>query len=128
MGLPGEAFARGTAAIPDNQALNRRKSDLEKRLRRYEGDDTAEIELPVGAKGSVVAVDPKYDFVILNFGRDKGLQENAKLLVNRDGKLIGQLKVTSVEQNRAIANVIPEWKQDEIMEGDQVIPSKVQPL
>ena len=114
--------------IADNQALLRRKSDLEKQLRRYIGDTVPDIELPVGAKGNVVAVDPKYDFVILNFGKDKGLQENAKLLVNRDGKLIGQVKVTSVEQNRAIANIMPEWKQDEIMEGDLVIPSKVQPL
>ena len=116
------------ALTVDNQALNRNRADLQKRLDRYEGGVERDIELPVGAKGNVVAVDPKYDFVIVNFGRDKGLQENAKLLINRDGKLIGQVKVTSVEQNRAIANVMPEWKQDEIMEGDQVIPSKVQPL
>jgi DNA repair exonuclease SbcCD ATPase subunit len=114
--------------VADNQALIRNRADLQKRLDRYEGGVEREIELPVGAKGNVVAVDPKYDFVIVNFGRDKGLQENAKLLINRDGKLIGQVKVTSVEQNRAIANIMPEWKQDEIMEGDLVIPSKVQPL
>ena len=114
--------------VAENQALNRRRTDLERRLERYEGGREPEIELPSTAKGSVVAVDPKYDFVILNFGGDKGLVPNAKLLINRDGKLIGQIKVTSVEPNRAIANILPEWKQDEVMEGDIVIPSKVQHL
>jgi hypothetical protein len=112
--------------VADNQALNRRRTDLQRRLDRYEGSRDVEIELPVAAKGNVVAVDPKYDFVILSIGSDQGLVPNARLLVNRDGKLIGQVKVTSVQPGRAIANVLPEWKQDEIMEGDQVIPSKVQ--
>ena len=86
-----------------------------------------EIQLPATAKGNIVAVDPKYDFVILDIGGNQGLEPGAKLLVNRDGRLIGQLRITSVEPNRAIANVLPEWKQEgvEIMEGDQVIPSHV---
>jgi hypothetical protein len=114
--------------VADNQALDRRRHELESRLKRYEGDREVDIELPVSAKGNVVAVDPKYDFVILNIGRAQGLVENAKLLVNRDGKLIGQVKVTSVQDNRAIANVLPDWKQEEVMEGDQVIPSKIRAL
>lgn len=114
--------------VADNQALNRRRIELENRLKIYEGDREPEIELPLTAKGSVVAVDPKYDFVILSIGRQQGVVENAKMLINRDGKLIGQVKVTSVQDNRAIANVLPEWKQDEVMEGDQVIPSKIRAL
>jgi hypothetical protein len=114
--------------VADNEALNRRRVDLERRLARYEGDRQPEIELPPTAKGSVVAVDPKYDFIIVNIGGEQGVVQNANLLVSRDGKFIGQVKVTSVQPNRAIANVLPDWKQDEIMEGDQVIPSKVRPL
>jgi hypothetical protein len=45
----------------------------------------------------------------------------AKLLVNRDGKLIGKVQITSVDKNRSVANILPEWKQDEVMEGDQVL-------
>jgi regulator of replication initiation timing len=112
-------------AAADNQALNRRREDLERRLARYEGDIEPDIELPSTAKGQIVAVDPKYDFVILNIGGNQGLVPDAKLLVSRDGKLIGTVKITSVEPNRAIGNVLPEWKQDELMEGDEVIPYKV---
>ena len=68
-----------------------------------------------------MAVDPKYDFVILNIGREQGVLENAKMLVNRDGKLVGRVQITNVEPNRSVANILQEWKQDELMEGDQVI-------
>ncbi len=114
--------------VADVQALDRNRKELERQLKRYVGDTEPEIELPPTAKGQIVAVDPKYDFVILNIGGEQGIVENANLLVSREGKLIGQIKVTTVQPNRAIANVLPEWKQEEIMEGDQVIPSKVKAL
>ena len=73
-------------------------------------------------RAKVIAVDPKYDFVVLDAGGNQGIVEGAKLLVNRDGQLVGKIKITSVEPNRSIGNVLPEWKQagNEIMEGDLV--------
>lgn len=112
------------AFTEENKALTRNIAALKSRLQRYEGDREIEPELPVGTKGSIVAVDPKYDFVVLNIGGNQGLVENATMLVNRDGKLVGRVRITQVQPDRAIANVMPEWKQseaDEIMEGDQVI-------
>ena len=107
--------------VTENKALDRKRQDLERRLSRYEGNEIQEVQLPPGTKGNIVAVDPKYDFVILNIGREQGVLENAKMLVNRDGKLIGRVQITSVEPNRSVANILQEWKQDEINEGDQVI-------
>ena len=112
--------------VADTEALRRKNSELDRELKRYIGEIQPEIELPATAKGSVTAVDPKYDFVILNIGGNKGLVPDAKMLVSRDGKLIGTVKITSVEPNRAVANVLADWKQDEVMEGDEVIPFKVQ--
>jgi cell shape-determining protein MreC len=71
--------------------------------------------------GKVLVVDPKYDFVVLNVGGNQGVVENGRLLVNRDGKLVAKLRVTKVEPNRSIANIVPDWKQSEVMEGDQVV-------
>jgi len=105
----------------DNQVLSRSLASTKRDLKRYTGDVEQEVQLPPGTKGTVVAVDPKYDFVVLNIGGNQGVIENAKMLVNRDGKLIGKVRITAVEPNRSIANILPEWKQDEIMEGDQVI-------
>jgi hypothetical protein len=105
----------------DNQVLARSLASTKRELRRYTGDEEQEVPLPPGTKGKVVAVDPKYNFVIIDVGGNQGAIENAKMLVNRNGKLIGKVKITSVEPNRSIANILPEWKQDDIMEGDEVI-------
>jgi DNA repair exonuclease SbcCD ATPase subunit len=105
----------------ENKILNRKIVSLDHELDRYRGTREREVPLPAGTKGNIVAVDPKYDFVILDIGGNQGVLENAKMLVNRNGKLIGKVRITQVEANRSIANVIPEWKQDEIMEGDQVV-------
>jgi chromosome segregation ATPase len=108
----------------ENKAMTRTIRGLQARLRRYEPDGQTEPPLPPNTTGTVVAVDPKYDFVVLNIGGNQGLVENATMLVNRNGKLVGRVRITTVQPDSAIANVMPEWRQsadDEIMEGDQVI-------
>lgn len=105
----------------ENKILNRKIVGLENELDRYRGVRERDVVLPAGTKGNIIAVDPKYDFVILDIGGNQGVLENAKMLVNRNGKLIGKVRITQVQPNRSIANVIPEWKQDELMEGDQVL-------
>jgi hypothetical protein len=106
----------------ENKTMQREIARLNTELDRYTGGREKEVMLPPGTRGTVIAVDPKYDFVVLDVGGNQGILENAKLLVNREGQLIGKVKITSVEPNRSIANVLPEWKQvgAEIMEGDQV--------
>jgi hypothetical protein len=106
----------------ENKALSKKVANLTRELKRYTGEVEPEVVLPPGTHATVIAVDPKYDFIVLDAGGNQGMLEGAKLLVNRDGKLVGKVRITSVEPNRSIANVLPEWKQEgnEIMEGDQV--------
>ncbi len=106
----------------ENKALSRKLANTERRLERYEGTEEKVVELPPGTHAKVIAVDPKYDFVVLDAGGNQGILEGAKLLVNRDGQLVGKVKITAVEPNRSVANILPEWKQEgnEVMEGDQV--------
>ena len=107
--------------IVENGILLRSIQQLEYDLSRYEGTKEPEVPLPVGLKGRIVAVDPKYDFVVLNIGEADGVLQNGKMLVNRDGKLVAKVRITKVESNRSIANIMPEWKQAEVSEGDQVL-------
>ena len=106
----------------ENKAMQRKITSLQTELDRYTLGEERVVQLPAGTRGTVVAVDPKYDFVVLDVGGNQGILENAKLLINREGKLIGKVKIMTVEPNRSIANVLPEWKQEgtEVMEGDQV--------
>jgi multidrug efflux pump subunit AcrA (membrane-fusion protein) len=109
------------ALTGENKVLFQKKNQLEARLARYEGDVDKVPPLPIGLKGKVVAVDPKYDFVVLDIGGDQGVLERGEMLVNRNGRLIAKVKITTVQPNRSIANVLPAWKHADIMEGDQVL-------
>jgi cell shape-determining protein MreC len=113
------ADARDTFA-EEAKMLSQRAEDLARRLARYEGPQEPQVELPVGLVGRVVAVDPRYDFVVLDIGAEDGVKEDGQMLVNRNGQLVARVQVTRVEQNRSIANVLPQWKQDDVMEGDVV--------
>jgi flagellar motor protein MotB len=112
--------AQAKAFASENKILNGNISDLKNELAKYVDPD-AIVKLPPGLTGHIVAVDPKYDFVVLDIGKDKGLLNRGELLVNRSGRLVAKLKVADVKDHRAIANVLPGWKQGEVMEGDQVL-------
>ena len=105
----------------ENKVLLRSVNQLEAELTRYTLGREVVIKLPPGLKGKILAVDPKYDFVVLDIGGNHGVLENGQMLVNREGKLVGKVRITKVEPNRSIANVLPDWKQGDVLEGDQVI-------
>ena len=106
--------------IAENKVLLNKINKLDVELSRYTGS-RAKVILPSNLKGSVLAVDPKYDFVVLDVGREDGVLEHGELLVNREQKLVGKLRILSVEAQRSIANVLPEWRQDDVKQGDQVL-------
>jgi hypothetical protein len=81
------------------------------------------VTLPAGLKGEVMAVDPKWEFVVLNVGENQGVLPNGELLVSRDGKLVAKVIIRSVQRDRSIANLVPGWKLGDVYEGDQVIPA-----
>ena len=88
-------------------------------LGRFVGP-TQKVVMRDGLEGNVQAIDSDWGFVIVNVGEKDGARENGELLVSREGKLIGKLLISSVEDNRSIANVIPGWVQSDIQVGDVV--------
>lgn len=97
-------------------------ANLQTRLNRYEGGADQLVEMP-GLKGSVVAVDAKWDFVLLDVGADQGAKERGIVMVRRGDKLVGKARIVSVEKNRSYANLLPDWKQGDVAvaEGDKVL-------
>lgn len=113
-------IAARNAIAAENKILNDNLRDTKNELAQYVCPDCI-VKLPPGLTGHVMAVDPKYDFVVLDIGKDKGLLQRGELLVNRSGRLVAKLKVSEVKDHRAIANVMPGWTQASVMEGDQVL-------
>jgi hypothetical protein len=86
-------------------------------------DPNRPVQLPATLIGKILVADPKWDFVILSVGADQGAIQRGEMLVNRDGKLVAKVRITSVQKDRCIANVLPGWKLGDVLEGDQVIPA-----
>jgi hypothetical protein len=116
-----KANVANEALTEEKRVISRKLTQTEARLQKYEGDKDMAPDMPAGIKGKIVAVNPEWDFVVLDIGGNQGLVERGELLVNREGKLVAKLRITAVEANRAIANVLPAWKQSSVVEGDLVM-------
>lgn len=110
----------------ENVVLKEEKKLALKKIVRLENDlkqflDPENLVQMPGLKGNVVVVDPKWDFVVLDVGEKQGALNNGIMMVHRDSKLVGKVRITSVLPDRSIANILPGWKMDDIREGDKVM-------
>ena len=110
------------AMTTENKLLSTKLKKTENELAIYKSPDF-HVQLPATLNGKVVVSDPKWNFVVLNVGEDQGVLQYGELLVNRNGKLVAKVRISSVDKNRSVANVLPGWQLGEVMEGDQVIPA-----
>lgn len=123
-----EVIARLKQSLEDIKGLElvvedklREINGLKVRIAELVGPDDVPVILPAGLKGKIVTVDPKWDFVVINLGKNDGLLLNGQMLVSRNGKLLAKIRIVNVMDSRAIANVMTGWKLDEILEGDTVL-------
>lgn len=110
------------AMTDENLALLRNVQKLTNFIASILGPKEEEYHPPMpGLKGKVMAVDPKWNFVVLNVGEKQGAQMNGLLLVSHLGKLVGKVKLSEVKEDRSVANVLPGWEVTNIQEGDEVL-------
>ncbi len=108
--------------IEENKLLATRAKDLQKRLDEILLGQEIDPPVPPTARGRVLVVDPKWDFLVLDIGSKLNLPPKGVLLVSRNGVLIAKIRVMNVQPDRSIANIMPGWKLKDVMEGDQVFP------
>ena len=108
------------AGKAERTILLRQIEQIKYDLSKYEGPDI-EVVMREGLKGSVVAVDDEWDFVVVSVGEKDGARQSGKLMVSREGKLVGKVQITSLDESQSIANILPNWKQGDIQVGDTVL-------
>lgn len=74
-----------------------------------------------GLRGTVLAVNHAYNFVVLNLGGRQGIEANSELLVLRGGTMIGKIRVSSVEPATAIGDIVTS----SLARGVQVEPGDI---
>lgn len=72
------------------------------------------------AQGQVIVVNREYDFVVVNLGKNQGLQVGQEFQVIRDNQVLGHVKVEKVYDELSAAALLPDSNKDEIREGDSV--------
>ena len=74
-------------------------------------------------RGTVLAVNPAYNFVVLNLGNRNGVEANSEMLVLRDGSVIGKIRISSVEPATAIGDIMSSSlaRGVQVKPGDTVI-------
>lgn len=81
---------------------------------------TDKVRLPPGLKGRITIVDPKWAFVIVNLGGNQGMLPGGEMVVHREERMLGRIRITQVEANYSIGNIALALRKDEITEGDAV--------
>ena len=112
-------------------SAEREKQLLTNRIKTTERPSAARAPVPgrrtvarsttPGIRGSVLAVNQAYNFVVLSLGGRQGLEANTEMLVLRRGTLIGKIRVSSVEPATAIGDIVST----SLARGVQVQPGDV---
>jgi FtsZ-interacting cell division protein ZipA len=98
------------------QSLQQRSSQLEDEKKRR-----AVASGKIGVRGTVLAVNQAYNFVVLNLGGRQGVEPHSEMLVVRDGTFIGKIRISSVEPATAIGDIITS----SLARGVQVQPGDI---
>jgi len=104
----------------------REKRNLERELKKVaRATQTIELEKivvkPISSlAGEVLMVNKEHSFVVLNLGRANNLTFGDFLSVYRNGEFIGNVEVEMVYEKTSAATILPEWKDVEFKENDEV--------
>ena len=74
-------------------------------------------------RGTVLAVNQAYNFVVLSLGARQGVEANSEMLVLRGGSFIGKIRISSVEPATAIGDIITSSlaRGVQVQPGDTVV-------
>ena len=76
-----------------------------------------------GIRGTVLAVNQAYNFVVLSLGARQGVEANSEMLILRGGSFIGKIRISSVEPSTAIGDIITTTlaRGVQVQPGDTVV-------
>lgn len=77
-------------------------------------------------QGTIETVEEGVDgLLMISIGSDDGLSEHNKLDVRRGDSYLGRVEVITLEPNRAVCRVLPEYRQGVMQKGDDVYSQKL---
>ncbi|HBA85492.1 MAG TPA: hypothetical protein DCZ95_15505 [Verrucomicrobia bacterium] len=111
-------------AEEETRDLQDQVAQLDKVIKDMEAEQglkSASSSVPVGTNGKILFVNPDWNFVVLDIGSKAGLVPTAEMLVHRADHLIGKVRISSVQDDMAVAEIVNAWEKAPIKEGDHVL-------
>jgi len=110
------------------QQLELRNEQLADQVTRFQEVVTAKgIDInepldgaPPERNGNILQIDRPRSLVLVSIGRDEGLRQGHLLEVTRDGRYVGRLKVRNTEPDQSVAEIMKDYSEGILMEGDRV--------
>ncbi|TWU10067.1 Chromosome partition protein Smc [Novipirellula galeiformis] len=75
---------------------------------------------PPDRNGTVLVINRPKKLVELSIGYDDGLRSGHQLEVSRNGRYVGKVRVLKIEPERAVAEILADFTNGIIQEGDRV--------
>jgi DNA repair exonuclease SbcCD ATPase subunit len=95
--------------------LSRRREVMQRH--KLSADEPAD-KTPPPLDGVVTAISK--DFVEISLGSDDGIRDGHQLDVFNNKSFLGRIKIRRTAPNRAVGQIVPEYKKGEIKKGDRV--------
>ncbi len=116
--------AQVTALKGENKLLVDTGKQLESKLRFARGEKDWEMPLPEGLIAKVLFYDTSWNFAVLDVGKKKGAVENGVLLLHRGTEVIGQVRISTVDDDASIGDFMGDFRKNPPQAGDTGIPKK----
>ena len=75
---------------------------------------------PPERNGNILQIDRPSHLVLVSIGSDEGLRPGHFLEVTRAGRYVGKLKVRNTEPDRSVAEILKDYSEGILQEGDRV--------
>jgi len=109
------------------EEVRKEKRELEKEIAERTGKiegavNVGQVNITTGRRfsGKVLAVNPKHNFVVIDIGKNQGLEKDTVLIVHRGNKFVGKAQVIKVYEKMAAADLVMDWMQDQVQVNDGV--------
>lgn len=108
----------------EQKLLTAAKEKSEAELKKLR--EQVELTKPGGSKsislsGRILAVNPTWNFVILDLGKNDQVVEGLTMVIYRGEKMVGKIKTVTVDAQTSVADVLPGTPATAIEVGDQVV-------
>lgn len=107
--------------------LERSKAELAEAKHRLEDALAPFLPPPIPSRhmirnlrGQVLLADPQWNFVVLDIGKNAGVQKNTTLLVHRGDQMIARIRISDVRDELSVGDIDREWMREPVQPGDRV--------